>query len=287
MSLRELVIPDPGKILVQVDQSGADARVVSWLTRTGNYRKLFAYGIKPHVYTALRIFQEKFDRETTGITATEALALPIERLPLTQGWKELNKLVKSSETEYFIGKKVEHSGNYGEQVNTFNNDILNESDGKICLTKQEGQKFLDMRAELFPEIKREFQAYVRQELENNNRTLRNLFGFPITFIGVWDDNLFRRAFSWIPQSTVAIITSLAFTELQERLLAGDELLRGMDVLQDGHDSVLTQCLIGSEAICAVEVKKHMNRELVNPYGETFRMESEVSVGMNWKEMKEI
>jgi DNA polymerase I-like protein with 3'-5' exonuclease and polymerase domains len=287
MSLRDLVIPDPGKILLQVDQSGADARVVSWLTRTGNYRKLFAYGIKPHTYTALRIFQEKFDKESPGITAAEALALPIEKLYLTEGWKELNNFVKKSETEYFIGKKVEHSGNYGEQVNTFITDVLNESDGKVALSKEQGQRFLDMRAELFPEIKHEFQYYVKHELETKNRTLRNLFGFPITFIGVWDDSLFRKSFAWIPQSTVAIITALAFTELQERLLACDSLLSGLDVLQDGHDSILTQCPIGSETVMSNEIKKHMNRELKNPFGETFRMESEASVGTNWRDMKEI
>ena len=40
-SLRKLIIPDDGYKFVQVDQSGAEALVVAYLCKHGNFRDLF------------------------------------------------------------------------------------------------------------------------------------------------------------------------------------------------------------------------------------------------------
>ena len=49
-SLRRFFIPDEGKILVNVDQAGAEALIVAYLTKEGKYRKLFHHNVKPHSF---------------------------------------------------------------------------------------------------------------------------------------------------------------------------------------------------------------------------------------------
>src|SRR6266852_2942552 len=53
---------DEGKILCQVDQSGAEALITAYLCRPGNLRELFIQGINPHVYTALNIFNSQLSK---------------------------------------------------------------------------------------------------------------------------------------------------------------------------------------------------------------------------------
>src|ERR1017187_6230228 len=55
-SMRQMYIPDKGKIFVQVDQSGAEALIVSYLCEKGNFRELFLNNVKPHVFVALHVF---------------------------------------------------------------------------------------------------------------------------------------------------------------------------------------------------------------------------------------
>ena len=65
--MRNMYIPDDGKIFVQVDQSGAEALIVAYLCRNANFRKLFINGIKPHVFVALHIFNNVWKQKLREI----------------------------------------------------------------------------------------------------------------------------------------------------------------------------------------------------------------------------
>ena len=47
-NILQLYIPDTGKKFIQVDEKGADARIVAWLCKAGNYRKLFENDLNVH-----------------------------------------------------------------------------------------------------------------------------------------------------------------------------------------------------------------------------------------------
>src|SRR3977135_515890 len=61
--MRKIYIPDEGKILVQVDQSGAEALIVAYLCEPGLFRDLFLNGIKPHTYVAMHVFQKQIQHK--------------------------------------------------------------------------------------------------------------------------------------------------------------------------------------------------------------------------------
>ena len=280
---RGIIIPDERKALIQVDQSGAEALIVAYLAGKGNYRRLFELGIKPHTYLALNIFTNKFrgkypiDRYLYR-TPDELAELP--------EWKNLNKFISkdsANHTEYQLGKKVAHAEAYAMGPETFRKQTLKESDGKICLSFQEAKNFLLVYAKLFPEII-EWQGKLIDEVKTTG-VIRNLFGHPRSFYQRWNADVEREILSYIPQSTVGVLTSIVFTELFRYALANDLL---WDILINVHDAVVAQVPI-SEAPAAVKKTRELFAiPLTAPNGEVFSMKSEGMIGATWnkEDMKE-
>lgn len=287
---RRLVIPHPGNVFVQVDQAGAEAKIVAYYCPKGSrYRDLFIYGIKPHTYLALFLFRQVWET-ALGESLERFLCSPIATLREQPRWKELEALVKASDDAppsqryYFMSKCTCHSGNYGVGEREFVMSILERSEGQVVIPLREGERFLaTYRKELFPEIETGYQAYVRQCVYRD-RVLRNAFGYPFhIMVDAIDDRKFKEYLAWIAQSTVGTITNLADTEMQERI--DDKEYKDFAILQNNHDSLLLETPIGNEVNVARIAQQHMNRRMVNPWGEEYFMGSEASVGPNWYEMK--
>jgi len=122
-SMREIYVPDEGKIFVQTDQAGAEALIVSYLTRAGNYRALFNNGIKPHTYICVHLFEDVWPRKMQEhnfiqsrdeLDIKKIIATPIPELKKNPLWKSLDGCIKSSdgwpltERYYYLGKQTEH-----------------------------------------------------------------------------------------------------------------------------------------------------------------------------------
>ena len=274
-----LYIPDKGKVFVNVDQSGAEALVVSYLTTHGRFRDLFLNKIKSHCYIALRLFSKEWDTDmdwTPGRT-DELLTLSPADLSAHSDWKQLLPKIKHHETRYFLSKKTCHASNYGMQGNTFQMSVLEETDGLVNLSKYMADLFLQTYHDLFPEIKVWHNEIVI--LINTTKVLRNLFGYPREFNCLFcDDAVKREALAFIPQSTVGTITNIAFVELQDYI---EQESKDWDLLNNKHDSFMTQVPI-EEAEEAAKVKiKIMEKDLVSPRGEKFKMKAEAQLGYNW------
>lgn len=288
--LRRIIVASIGKILVQVDQAGAEALVVAYLCRNGNFRQLFLNGIKSHVFVAMHLFCEQWE-ELMQCRLDNYVNAPIAELKKLPRWKELERWIKESDKwpankrYYHIAKMVCHASNYGMKAPTFRLNVLEKSEGKINLSLKEAQTYLTTYHSLFPEIQ-EWHAATVFELRKN-RVLRNLFGFPRVFTGPEGDDLYKEAYAFVPQSTVGTITNMCITECQQRCEIDPIFLEAaVDMLQNNHDSCLLQCNVGTENRIYPEIQKHMNRELVSPRGEQFRMKSGVSIGYNWSDMYE-
>lgn len=291
-SMRALYVPDEGKIFVQVDQSGAEALIVSYLCRDGNFRSLFLNKVKPHVFVALHLFSDIWQQkinETAGdikLNIKELLESPIPELQNHPFWSEVDKLIKSSdnwraeERYYYVSKQVCHSSNYGIRPTAFQLNTLEKSKGKIVLSKQQAEKYLLFYHSLFPEIN-EWHREIQKQLEET-KMLFNLFGYPRYFSGEIDERSIKEAYAFVPQSTVGCITAKAYTRLQNFI---EEHNLSWDLLADTHDSYLCQCPIGEKLECAKIMKAFMEQDLVSPRGEPFKMKSEVAAGFNWAPYK--
>lgn len=284
--LRQVIIPDEGKIFGVIDQAGAEALIVAYLCRMGNFRQLFLSGIKAHVYVAMHLFREEWEK-LMKCDLSEYINCPIPKLTSLPRWKELEKHIKesdnwvSSRRYYHHAKMTCHSANYNIKAPTFRLNILDKSDGKINISLSQAQHYLTTYHKLFPEIQ-QWHVDVITEVRRT-RTLRNLFGFPRVFTGPDGDDLFKEAFAFVPQSTVGTITNLCITECQEHC-ESNQLFKeaAVDILANTHDGCLYQCKTGFEIPVGKVFETHMNRKLVSPRGETFFMKSETKFGTSWK-----
>lgn len=287
---RYLVIPGPGNILVQVDQAGAEALVVAWCAPKGRLRELFRVGIKPHVFVALHLFQEVWRKSFDSAFISRCVTAEPADLKALEGWAALCERIKESDHNppqtryYYLAKQCCHASNYGIKGPTFILNILEKSEGQIALPLEEGNRFLSVYRDLFPEtVSRNIK--IRHDVETN-RILYNRFGYPRTFTRqLQTDHDFKSAYAYDPQSTVGTITNLAATEIQNALDSG--AYEGFVLLQNNHDSLLAECGVGDQARVAGILRQHLNRRMCNDSGEEFTMRSEASAGMNWRDMEEL
>lgn len=279
-SMRTIYEPDEGKILVQVDQAGAEALIVAYLCEpTCKLREMFTLGIKPHVYIGL-MFPHHWSAQFPQIEEIKKLPLAeIKKHPL---WKPLESAIKDSDNNpparryYYQYKQTCHSSNYDIKAPTFRLNILEKSGGKIVLTNQQAIEYLSAYHSMLPEIKQWHREVER--ILYKTKTLYNLFGYPRRFTGLINEASMKEAYAFTPQSTVGTITNIAYTKLQEYI---EQQRLDWDLLGNCHDSYLVQCPIGEELVCAAKMKELIEQDLISPRGEPFKMKSEASVGMNW------
>jgi DNA polymerase family A len=272
-------VASKGKLIIQADQSGAEALRVAYLCRPGNYRDLFTNKIKPHVFIGLS-FPQHWEHDYPQIRRLAKLTIPA--LKQDPEWKELADAIKDSDNNppktrfYYIYKQACHSGNYDVTAPTFRLNTLQKSDGAISLSLPEAHAYINNYHFLFPEI-REWQAEVRKQIEET-RYLFNGFGHPRYFSGVFCDKLFKEAFAHDPQSTIGTITCNAYCAMQEFI---EESGVDWDLLPDKHDSIAVQAPEDEALIAASILRSSLEQTLAGRDGVKFTMRSEVSVGRNW------
>lgn len=175
-----------------------------------------------------------------------------------------------------------NSANYGIQKNTFRMNILEKSGGKIVVPDNEAARFLNTYRALFPEIPDRCRRV--EEQVKKTGMLYNMFGFPYT-ITDYDvgSTTMKDCFAWGPQSTVGEITRIAVSDFQEY---AEHNKLPWDVIQDNHDSFLTQGPLYDTKERCKKMQEFMNVPLVSPVdGVKFNMKSECQVGFNWGPMK--
>lgn len=237
--IREIFIPDNGKVIVKADLSQAEARVVAWMSRDENYKGLFRSGKDVHKLYASLLFNVPYDKVTKEQRA--------------------------------IAKNLRHGKNYNM--------------GPLQLAKELGvevrkaRELMEEDDKLFPNIKSVFYAEVQAQLMKN-RTLITPFGRKRTFTNRWGDALFREAYAYIPQSTVADIINHGIVELFYKLP------KGADLLMQVHDEIVLQCYPHQVEEVARLIKQHVERPLVIG-GDELIIPVDIEVGSNWANCKEL
>lgn len=239
-SIRSMFIPDPGKVFIQADLSQAEARIVAVLAKDYGLLKAFDQ-IDIHRRTAALFF---------GLSQTldlRQIVLPV-----------IDDLEKDG-PERFTGKMFRHAGNYDmgkrRACNEFN---VNAQKYEIPMNISEYRAglFIDLFHQASPDIRGVFHEDIKNEI-NNHRALVNVYGRPRIFYGRWDDELYKEAFAYIPQSTVADTTQSAAIDCD------DEFNGDVDVmfLSENHDSLTIQAPANNWEPYAKCLKKHMTKEL--------------------------
>ena len=241
-AFRRLYRPDPGKVLIKADLSQAEYMVFCWEAEVHEY--IEAYSNDP-----------TFDVHLLN-------ASRIYKIDMGLVTKE----------QRYNSKQGVYAGNYGIGANKLSK--MHDMDFQQAKTIIDGYK------ESRPEL--EVWWTKIEELIKATRTLRNVFGRERIFFGRVDNALFRAAYDWVCQSTVADIINQALVELDK--------VEFIDVLLQVHDELVFQCDDNPETIArAVKIiKDKMEISIDYPNIETPMMiPVEIAVGPNWFDVTEI
>jgi DNA polymerase-1 len=163
-------------------------------------------------------------------------------------------------------KKTVHASNYGMSKRTFamQNKIPEALAGKLQ----------DSYFRAFPMIKL-WQFNVMNEVKRT-RQLTNVFGRVHFFHGRYGDDLWKQAYAYKPQSTVADMMHLASHNIIARLPDG------ADYLLQVHDAIYCQCFPEQEAEVRAIMKEEMERPIIIK-GKSLSIPADFHVGKNWNE----
>lgn len=205
-NVRKLFIPDPGKIICDIDLAGADAQVVAWRAADADLKHAFRTGLKLHLKNARDIFPDK-----------------------TKGWSD--EAIKSTDRPggiYYACKRGVHGTNYGASART--------TAAACGWTIREAESFQARWFGLHPGIK-QWHVDTERRLKLDHK-VTNAFGFSRTYFDR-TDGLLPEALAWEPQSTVAIVCFLAAQNV-------DDHLGWVEFLIQVHDSLVFQIPIERE-----------------------------------------
>ena len=169
--------------------------------------------------------------------------------------------------ERYLAKRVVHASNYGMGPRKF---------AQIAeISEKQAEELLERYFATFPRI-REWHREVEQTIRRT-RTLVNPFGRRRTFYDRIGPELFREAYAYIPQSTVADQLHRATLEIYARLPEGARIALQV------HDSIVVECRAEQVELVKQIVKEALERPIVIK-GRPLVIPAEVKVGSNWDEV---
>lgn len=225
-NVRKMFIPDPGKVIVDVDLAGADAQVVAWEADDTDLKAAFRAGISVHLKNGEDMFGDRFTK-----------AEGHHKNAGTPKGQMYDALKRSVHLTNYLGTA------YGMSLNP-----------NIGWPIHECNSFQERWFRLHPGV-RGWHERIRRDI-STSRAVRNRFGYRIVFFDRIDAIL-PAAVAWGPQSTVAEVCFRGALQLQR--------LPWVEILLQVHDSVVFQIPISRHAEASTEeaIKRHL--EVPVPY----------------------
>lgn len=195
----------------------------------------------------------------------------------------------------FVGKTLRHAGHLGASKGRAAKTVNTDARKFKINIKPITEKFADTALKIFharqPKIRGVFQHGVTEALRKDNRylTAARPYGFNIKvggrrqFLERWGDELFRQAFSYIPQRSISDNTKGAGIRLKKRV---PKLVR---IVMECHDSLLFTVEERLAAELAGYVKEEMERPILFDTCSLPRRDlivpCDVEIGDNYEDME--
>ncbi len=249
-SFKTFLISDPGYLIYSVDLGQAENRVVAYIAPEPVMQEAFEKDIDIHSRTAAAIFD-----------------IPEEDVSNEKG--SAPNLGSGKFSQRFWGKKTNHAFNYGLGAEKFS---------LMCeIPREQGTKLRNAYMKLYPGIAR-YWEWIKGQLQAD-RTLIAGSGRRRKFLGLWNDDLFRKAYSFIPQATVAD----KLNQQGIRFMYENPLFDKCKLLICIHDSVGFQIPLSTpisyHADCLIALKKSLEQP-VHWRTKQFVIPADISVGWN-------
>jgi uracil-DNA glycosylase family 4 len=245
--IRTMLVVDEGHVFLQADSSQAEARVIFHLAED---------------YEALKLIDEI---DYHALTASWFFG---------GDWKDHSKAFNNGQETpiRFAGKTLRHACHLGAKAKraaiTVNTDAR-KAKIPFTITESKAEDAIRIFHARQPKIRGIFQNGVIKALEKS-RQLRAPVPYgidakvepPRTFFGRWDDDLFREAFSYIPQRTVSENTKGAALRIKgsaEHAIPGRAPWIRIHV--ESHDALLVSIPIERKLEAAKILKEELERPI--------------------------
>lgn len=248
---RKMYRAKPGWKIIQADYSQAEAVVVSHLS---DDQKL------------IKMFEDSF-----GLSKTEKKSYDIHKITFAQLAGIDPDKVTSEQRK--AGKTVRHATSYSAGPKVLAN--------RLGVKLSEAKLLIEMYHKANPQL-RLWYSKVQQEIKTTGH-LTNLFGRKHRFLDRWGDELFRSAYSYIPQSTVGDLLNQALKKLYDSLITLDYEIT---ILFQLHDAVYIMVEENNVDKAIAHLRKMMLIPLQHGYN-TFYIDVDFKVGDSWAEGVEL
>jgi hypothetical protein len=279
-------------MLINIDLSGADWVTTAYLSRDPAMLDVVKSGRSPHQVTGSRIcgipedLVVKEDKIVKLIRDSEVIAdLRKTHFPELATATFLPRTMSIRQ----MSKKANHGLNFREGYRVFALLYeLEERESKNIVNRYTCQcSYRDRHHDCKPAypLIRDWWDRTDEQIRKTRR-LTNCFGRTVYFMGQIGNDLFKQAYSFIPQSTTGDCCEHGRRAMMED---GSLDFRPAQPLAQVHDSLLTQYLSRDFAAMARYCVK-LGREYMRPvcdYGEPYRLGTDLKIGFDWANMLEI
>jgi len=254
---RKCFIPRDGNVFFFVDQISAEDWPVQALSENTRALEEMKAGVNRHLRFASFIFNVTEDVIKAGRAAKD----------------------DKYEMMYYLGKKSRHSNNYGVKETTMSESLAKEG---YSVPKDECKRLLDKVNIIDPNVQKVFHKYVQQEVFNK-KLLRTPLGRERQFFGLRQGEknyvILNEAYSYIPQSIVGDNTGCAVLRL------GVHPNSNSSLIQDGHDSLITEAVDREDNVIAVGrlIADAFDRTITFHNGISINIPIEGELGYNWSD----
>jgi uracil-DNA glycosylase family 4 len=239
--IKSMFIADEGMVIISVDASQAEARVVAVLAE--DWELLSAFDkIDIHRRTAGLMF---------GYTPKLELGVDFKH-PI------IDSLIKDG-PERFTGKMIRHAGNYDmkkHRLMTEFNTNAQKFEIPMDISEWRAGQMLDLFHSASPKIRGKFHADIKDAIDST-RVLIDPMGGVRIFNGRMDDSLYQEAYANIPQRTVAHLVQGAALKIDEELGEDKTFLWA----EEKHDALCIQAPENNWEVYAKLMKKHMETSI--------------------------
>lgn len=262
--LRSIFVPPRGKVFVEGDGNGAEARVVFVLAE--DYDSLALMDQKPKIHARTAAFIFNIDVNLIKKDEFEEWQPKVPQLGLAY---------------YDLGKRIQHAGNY--DMTEFRLAQMTHIKIKEC------RYMLDKFHELRPKIRGVFHAEVDAAL-TKYRVLETPFGRKRQFFDRLSQHSYKEAKAQIPQGTITDLTKFTMSRIV-RNYGG--YMRTYKFLTEQHDGILSLVNEDCWEAYAEAFKTNYERPISFRRGTLIRdydltIPAEISMSReNWMNLKEV
>lgn len=254
---KKFMLADPGYIICNMDLAQAENRVVAYISNELKMIAAFEAGIDLHRLTASLIFHKSIEQVSS------------EKGSSTLGSGQM------SERDW--GKRANHALNYDLGISKFAAmyEVSNADAGFI----------IDQYHRAYPGV-RQWHAAIRDQLAKD-RKLTNCFGRMRQFRDRWNEDLFKEAYSYIPQSTVADAMNTRGIVWMYKQQA--DIFKPVRLLNLVHDSIVFEYPLseGPEALARICMLLKANLEHpITWRTRSFTIPADLGVGFNMLNLTE-